>query len=440
MLDFLILYEHPVREYECILLLEAELMRRGYTVEIRQLLDRKKLRYFTYKKPRVIVTSCMYNNESINSHVYNNVGKLDRVVNLHWEQILSREQEQSPFFNCLENARFAVQTCWGEATRQRLLSEGVPESSLEITGALQLDFLRPEFDGYYMSREEICKNYSIDSGRRMILYISSFGYANMDDKEVEELSAMAGLDFKGFRDTNKKSMDTTLDWFCEALKRIDDISIIYRPHPSEWRCERLGEMQKQFNNFHVISDHSVKQWVVVTDRVYNWMSTALAEVYFAGKGCGIIRPYPIEQEYDPVIYEQADYISDLNTLLKDLDASDDIYPFDEDFLKSFYSVTEKPAYIRMCDLLEKVHKDPPRARIFGDGYTPKFNLLKYCALVGIHIFHTFGFNPSRLKFCPPFADFAGRIYGYVQKGYLPKQKVAQMRKKAAFFVDKIGGN
>ena len=59
-LDFLILYEHVVREYESILLLKAELARRGYTVELRQLLDRKKLKYFTLKKPKVLVSSCMY--------------------------------------------------------------------------------------------------------------------------------------------------------------------------------------------------------------------------------------------------------------------------------------------------------------------------------------------------------------------------------------------
>ncbi len=439
MLDFLILYEHPVREYECILLLEAELKRRGYSVEIKQLLDRKKIKHFFCCKPRVIVTSCMYNNESINSHVFNNVGRLNRVVNLHWEQILSREQEQSPFFNCLENAQYATQTCWGEATKLRLMSEGVPEKSLEITGAIQLDFLRPEFDGYYMSREEICKKYNIDATHRVILYISSFGYANMDDKEVEELSAMAGLDFKGFRDTNKKSMQTTLDWFCDALTKHSNISIVYRPHPSEWKCSRLNEMQKKYLNFHVISDHSVKQWVVVSDRVYNWMSTALAEVYFAGKGCGIIRPYPIEAEYDPVIYEQADYITKLDDFLRDVTSTEDIYPFNEEFLKSFYSVTDRAAYLRMTDLLERIHKEEPRGNIFGDGYKPRFNILKFCALIGIHIFYAVKFNPSKLKFIPGFAEFAGRIYGYIEKGNVSKEQALAMRKKAEYFVNKIGG-
>ena len=88
-LDFLILYEHTVREYESDLLLKLELERRGYTAEIRQLLDRKKLKYFTWKKPKVLVSSCMYDNEAINSHVYNNVGRLNKIVNLHWEQMLT---------------------------------------------------------------------------------------------------------------------------------------------------------------------------------------------------------------------------------------------------------------------------------------------------------------------------------------------------------------
>src|SRR5699024_3880838 len=69
-LDFLILYEHVVREYESILLLKLELERRGYTVAIQQLLDRKKLAYRTWNKPKVLVSSCMYDDEAINSHVY----------------------------------------------------------------------------------------------------------------------------------------------------------------------------------------------------------------------------------------------------------------------------------------------------------------------------------------------------------------------------------
>ena len=79
-LDFLILYEHTVREYESDLLLKLELERRGYQVEIRQLLDPKYLRLFRRGKPEVLVASCMYDNEAINSHVYNNIGVCNKIV------------------------------------------------------------------------------------------------------------------------------------------------------------------------------------------------------------------------------------------------------------------------------------------------------------------------------------------------------------------------
>ena len=66
-LDFLILYEHVSREYESICLLKYELERRGYTADIRQLLDTKKLKYFTWRKPKVLVASAMYDDKTMNS-------------------------------------------------------------------------------------------------------------------------------------------------------------------------------------------------------------------------------------------------------------------------------------------------------------------------------------------------------------------------------------
>ncbi len=92
-LDFLILYEHTVREYESDLLLKLELERRGYTVRIRQLLDAKDLRLFGKDKPEVLVASCMYDNEAINSHVYNNIGKCNKIVNLQQVTVIPVSNE-----------------------------------------------------------------------------------------------------------------------------------------------------------------------------------------------------------------------------------------------------------------------------------------------------------------------------------------------------------
>ena len=216
-LDFLILYEHTVREYESDLLLKLELERRGYKVEIRQLLDPKYRRLFRQDKPEVLVASCMYDNEAINSHVYNNIGYCNKIVNLHWEQMLSDTQEEGDWFNMNGNAKKCIQTCWGKRTAARLQAHGMEAKNTPVTGAVMMDFLRPEFEGYFLGKEELCKKFGLDPAKKLHLYISSFGYASMSDAEVAELSKMAGTDFSGFARTNRVSMAETLSWFDRYL-------------------------------------------------------------------------------------------------------------------------------------------------------------------------------------------------------------------------------
>lgn len=420
-LDFLILYEHTVREYESLLLLQLELEKRGYTAEIRQLLDRKKLKYFTWKKPRVLVSSCMYDDEAINSHIYNNVGRLNRVVNLHWEQMLSDTQEQGAWFNFNGNAKKCVQTCWGEKTRQRLMAHGIESQNAPVTGAIMMDFLRVQFNGYYKTKQQLCAEHHLDANKKLILYISSFGYASMSEAEVKELSEMAGEDFTGFAETNRKSMADTLAWFDKYLPLHPDTELVYRRHPSEWNSEALLALEAKHPNFHVIFADSVKQWIVAADKIFIWMSTAIAEVYFAHKGCHILRPYPIEHEYDPVIYKGAAYVQDYNAFARAADAEEDSFPIAKDMIEGYFDASDTPAYIRTADLLEDVYRTAPRGEVFSAPFKPHFNWLKFFALWGVHILYALRWNPAKLS------AFAGRIYGYVDKAYVPKAQAAAMK-------------
>ncbi|MDL2325018.1 hypothetical protein LJC61_07745 [Ruminococcaceae bacterium OttesenSCG-928-A16] len=434
-LDFLILYEHVVREYESILLLQAELERRGYTAEIRQLLDRKKLKYFTWKKPKVLVASCLYDNEGINSHVYNNVGKLNKVVNLHWEQMLSDTQEEEEWFNFGGNAKKCVQTCWGEETRQRLLAHAVPPQNAPVTGAIMMDFLRPEFAGYYQNKTELCKQYGLDKNKRLLLYISSFGYASMNDTEVQELSDMAGTDFTQFATVNRESMAQTLAWFDTYLTAHPEVELVYRRHPSEWNSEPLEKLAQKHSNFHVIFEDSVKQWIVAADEIFIWMSTAIAEVYFAGKTCHVLRPSPIPHEFDPVIYKNATTITNYDDFAAAAGQPGGAFPIAPAVIEGYFNNNTTPAHKQMADLLEDVHKNPPRDTPFSAGYKPHFNWLKFFALWGVHILHALRFNPQKLhKIAPGFATFAGRIYGYIEKAAVPKKQAAAMRAKIQQFL------
>ena len=233
--DFLILYEHTVREYESDLLLKLELERRGYSAQIRQLLDPKILRWVfgpAAARPKVLVASCMYDNAALNSHVYNNAGRCDRVVNLHWEQMLSDTQEEGDWFNMNGNAKRCIQTCWGARTAARLQAHGMAAKNTPVTGAVMMDFLRPEFAGYFKDKETLCHEHGLDPAKRLHLYISSFGYASMSDDEVAELSKMAGTDFTGFAKTNRESMQKTLQWFDDYLVAHPEVELVYRRHPA----------------------------------------------------------------------------------------------------------------------------------------------------------------------------------------------------------------
>ena len=425
--DFLILYEHVVREYESLLLLKLELERRGYKVEIQQLLDAKQLRRRLWAKPEVLVSSCMYDDEAINSHVYNNVGVCNKVVNLHWEQMLSDTQEAGDWFNMNGNAKKCVQTCWGRRTADRLIAHGMEEKNTPVTGAVMMDFLRPEFAGYFKSKEQLCAEHGLDPAKKLHLYISSFGYASMTDAEVKELSEMAGTDFSGFAATNRVSMAETLDWFDRYLAGHPEVELVYRRHPSEWNSPALTDLAKKRPNFHVIFSDSVKQWIVAADSISIWMSTAIAEVYMAGKSCHILRPVPIEHEYDPVIYAGAKYITNYEDFAAAMAEDEPPFPIERQVIEGYFDPSPVPAYKRMADLLEQVYKEPPRDAPMGEGFTPHFNWLKFFALWGVHILFALRLPPKKVFFFHKgLADFAQRIYGYVDKAHVTPEEAERM--------------
>ena len=246
---------------------------------------------------------------------------------------------------------------------------------------------------------------------------------------------MAGEDFTGFAHTNKVSMEQTLQWFDQYLGEHPDHQLVYRRHPSEWKCKELEELAARRPNFHIIFADSVKQWITAADNIFIWMSTAIAEVYFAKKSCHILRPVPIEHQFDPVIYKDATYVTSYQQFVQAAAEEHPPFPIEKEIIEGYFDNTDTPAYLRMADLLEEVYKNPPCDDPFAPPFRPHFNLLKYCALVGVHILFALKLPPKKVFFfCKPLADFAQRIYGYVEKAYISPQQVKEMEQRIRPFV------
>ena len=130
----------------------------------------------------------------------------------------------------------------------------------------------------------------------------------MTDQEVAELSRMAGTDFTGFARTNRVSMDETLCWFDRYLGEHPEVELVYRRHPSEWNSPS-GRTGKKRPNFHVIFGGRREGMDRGGGLHLHLDEHRHCRGVHGGKNRHILRPVPIEHEYDPVTYKDARYIT-----------------------------------------------------------------------------------------------------------------------------------
>jgi len=354
MIDVLFTYQHKAREMESLCLLKHELEKRGYTTAFFCTFDLNRIGKY-YKKARAVITSSLYDEASLWFFVYDIAGSSNKVINLQWEQVLSNFDEANP--NCFHNpkgpAKYALHLCWGDASRNRIVKGGVPENNAIATGAIHLDFLRPEMKSYFLSKDELAKEFNLNINHTWFLFISSFTMHNMTNEEFEDLVRSYGKEAIEMKQVTVKSKRIILQWLTKMIVEMPNVEFIYRPHPDETKDEDLLDMERVYNNFHIISAYSAKQWILQCEKVMLWYSTAAAEIAFTGKGFAILRPIAIPEEYDISIYRGAKYTQDIDSLREFLQNETVQMPLDHNILDRYYfKDINVPTYIKIADLIE----------------------------------------------------------------------------------------
>ena len=357
--NFVFVYENKNRELENICLLSHELKERGYTVGMVETWHAVN-HYIPPLDGDVIVTSACYGNGTLEFQG-GHVRKMEKVVNLQWEQVFSktREKDLTGSTAIKDRAKDVIHVSWGKANYDRLVNAyGVPAKNVHITGHLAMDFLRPFLSGYYMNRSEIDSLYPKFAGRKLYLFISSFSVAAIPKEYINnDLLKTAFSDPQYLQDFQVKSQSEILRWIELELIKHPDVVFIYRPHPSEVNSEGVIALSKRLDNFVVIEDHSVQQWILVADKVYTQTSTSIVQVYAAKRGCTILRPYPMPEEFDMSIYDGCKCITEYDEFASSFDSVPSEFPIKEDLLLHYYYFDETPVYIKICNLLEETLKD-----------------------------------------------------------------------------------
>jgi hypothetical protein len=336
----------------------TELVRRGYTVELASTYEEGRVQQLMKYKARVVITSALYDNACLDYFVYSIAGFCKKVVNLQWEQILTNEDESHPSFyqNPKGYAKEALHLCWGEETRRRLLRAGVSSNKALVVGPVQMDTLRPEFNILYLNKGELAKSFSLDEKKEWVLFISSFSFVNMSNDEYNLIAKAVGNRISDFKDISTLSKIEVVKWLLLAINKFPNKLFIYRPHPSENDDEMLTKISTEHQNFRVIKDLPIKQWIKCCDKFFTWYSTSSAEVFFSNKSCSILRPVPIPYNWEVTTFNNARVISSVGDFLKEVDNNGSVFPLDPDvFSKYYYQAKDNyPSYMKICDVLERV--------------------------------------------------------------------------------------
>lgn len=149
-----------------------------------------------------------------------------------------------------------------------------------------------------------------------------------------------------------------LEWMGKICETRKDVVFVYRPHPGE-ESAQAQEMARRYDNFKVIGDLSVKQWILISDKIYTGNSSTFVEAFFGKKMCYLLFPVPVPADYELAFLKDADKISDFADFEKTTGEDDRSFPVSEKLIDEVYTIDwETPSYMKFVDMAEEVWKNP----------------------------------------------------------------------------------
>lgn len=346
------------REILSVILLKRELEKRGYNVSIK-----RKSEDLSYIDCDILVVPNGYKTSSYYDYRYRFFCKSGKIINLQWEQLHTRYEERNNLWLADGKAKDLVFLCWGNNRVEQLKGIGVGDNKIFKVGPIHTDVMREEFNPIWLKREDIASRYNMDNGKEWLLFISSMTYAPDDSPYINsEKTHSDYMDYNKRHVLEKNTQKKLLLWFEKIISDRKDVIVIYRPHPTEIGSELLDmASKKNKDNFRVIHDYDLKQWIKVSDILAVWNSTSVIECSLTGKKTIILRPFEMEYNEEYVLYDGAKMQKTYVEFENELNNMDSSFPIMTKRLEYYYDIKEIPSYIRIANTIESIYAD--------DGYS-----------------------------------------------------------------------
>ena len=356
--DFLLGCEVKGRELESLCLLRHELIKRGYSVEIKSFLELSG-KLITHYDAEVFASGGLRFWSNIPYEIGQAV-KFRKHIEMPWEEVF-----QNSFYNNHvvrdQIGLETVTTVWGEKPKRYFIeNESVNSDRIFVCGHPVMDFCKPKLKNYYRNRESVAEVYNISTKKQWNLFSSSFTTVASEESWWIDYDKANNIDvYHRLYLLEKETQNKILEWFRTVLSKHKEQVIIYRPHPDEIVVDEVYAVEKEFDNFYIIRDMGIIQWLRVCDRAYTWISTSTAEAFFVGMPNYILRPVKVPQDIEIVTFSHPEkFIEDVEGFEETFYKKPTEHSISDKELRDFYYYDEKNyTYSILADLFEEVYKN-----------------------------------------------------------------------------------
>ncbi len=361
--NFLFIYEVKAREFDNICMLAAELENRGYTTAfINSFAAMDNMNLINEYSCDICIISAGYNTGTVLYFTAHAV-KFNNVVNLQWEQFMKSDsafiKDNLWYFNGLAHNVFHVS--WGKWNEKRLTEFcGIPKEKVLTSGYLNFDYYRPKLNSTIIDKKQLMEEFDLLKYEEVCLFISSFALINLPQNILSDVKK--AINVSEHMPFSVNSQKEILNWFVRFLQKNKNKAIIYRPHPAEKENPVILNLAEKYENFYVIDKYSIKHWIYNIDVIYSWLTSAAGEVWNAGKSCYILRPIPYKKGEDLIYYENAEFVKTYSEFENTFNKKQ-YFPIADEEMKFYYSADETPAYVKLCNELERILKLEPDIKL-----------------------------------------------------------------------------
>lgn len=361
--DLVFFVEHKDRELEPIKLIASKL-RSEHGLSSAILSIGFHMHHALKIKPKAFILPYLFSRKNWPASLLIRKKNPTHFVNLNWEQLLCNANLAYKKPRDEFSKSNVYHLCWNSEFAEKLLSFGVAEAKIKITGNPARDILQHFClkNGRDL-RKTIADRFSLDDKKKWVFIPENYSWAFLTDLEIKKrINAGYSQDLaQGMRLYANQCIIEFLQ-FIHKLSTRSDYEVILRPHPGV----TLQEYENVFNrhtgsvpkNLLISKELSIREWIAASDIIGSSWSTAVFDAKHAHKKCFLFTPFERPAFLDMPWFSSVPNIKSFEEFIN--------FATNHEFIQLEDLINERGSVNRIADFIQTLTKETVRDEFFDD--------------------------------------------------------------------------